>query len=102
MGDEEEGQADVEMINIATTSTTTGGANGTHAPSLTNVTSTTDIKKPNLIAGISHGFESNLGQVIHTIKDILSKFQQDRLNIDKDNAQILRKYPKYLTRYSLL
>lgn len=47
--------------------------------------------------------ESNLGTVISNIKEIVSRFQaQPLLHVDKDNAQILRKYPKYLTRYSLL
>ena len=41
--------------------------------------------------------------MISTVKDIMQRFQsQPLLHIDKDNAQVLQKYPKYLTRYSLL
>lgn len=76
MADIEEGQADIDMSSNSP-------VNHRHKDPL--------------------GLDSNLGKVMQTIKDIISRFQsQPLLHIDKENAQILRKYPKYLTRYSLL
>lgn len=52
---------------------------------------------------INKSSESNISKVMQTIKDIISRFKsQPLLHIDKDNIQILKKYPKYLTRFSLL
>jgi hypothetical protein len=54
-------------------------------------------------AGEAKTSESNLSMVISNIKEIVGRFlAQPLLHVDKGNAQILRKYPKYLTRYSLL
>ena len=47
--------------------------------------------------------ESNLGRVLTTINDVLRSFNQEPIqHMDKTNAQILKKYPKYLTHFSLL
>ncbi|TNV82285.1 hypothetical protein FGO68_gene5609 [Halteria grandinella] len=47
--------------------------------------------------------DSNLGKVIQTVREILQQFHSQPLkNKDKEGAGIFRKYPKYLTRYSLL
>jgi len=47
-------------------------------------------------------YESNLTQVLSTIRDFIAKFMSQPIQVDKDNAQILPKYPKYLSKYSLL
>lgn len=47
--------------------------------------------------------ESNLGRVLTTINDVLRSFNQEPIqHMDKANAKTLRKYPKYLTHFSLL
>lgn len=47
--------------------------------------------------------DSNLGKVVQTIREILQQFDSQPLkNKEKEGAEIFRRYPKYLTRYSLL
>jgi len=36
------------------------------------------------------------------MKEIVGRFQSSLLNVDKESAQILKKYPKYLTSKQLL
>ncbi|CDW71534.1 UNKNOWN [Stylonychia lemnae] len=79
-GDEEEGQAE-EIID----------------KELESKSAITGTSKINQISS-----ESNLTQVLSTIRDFISKFMSQPIQVDKDNAQILLKYPKYLSKHSLL
>ena len=46
--------------------------------------------------------KTNLEQVLyHSIKLVLNIFAEQPLQVDKSNAQIMNKDPKYLTKYSL-
>ena len=45
---------------------------------------------------------SNLMVVLHVIGDFLKKFQASSHQIDNQNARIVEKYPKYLSKFSLI
>lgn len=46
--------------------------------------------------------KSNLLHVLQVIRSFLSRFKSQPLHFDKSNAQILERYPKYLSKFSLL
>lgn len=45
---------------------------------------------------------NNLDNVINIIRFFMAKFEGSPLNVDRQSARILDKYPKYLTKFSLL
>ena len=45
---------------------------------------------------------SNLMAVLHVIGEYLKKFQASSHQIDNQNARIVDKYPKYLSKFSLI
>jgi hypothetical protein len=73
-----------------------------HSQSLEEAGDEGSFNEPEAVPETTAASSNSLDNIVNVIRYFINRFNSAPLHVDKSSARILDKYPKYLTKFSLL